>query len=282
MAVQPFIRRVQLAVDGALSVMGDGSPDGLRITFNVTKTMLSPPNASEITVYNLTRGTRATIQRSLSRATLSVGYDNVGMSMLARGSVLNVTSQRSGADVATKIRFLDGYAGQVGGITSQTLGAGTQVKDAVGTLAKQLPGVTVGTIDVDGQLGSRGRSMSMPTKDALDSLATEYGFSWSIQDEVFQAVSDKRSLGGTFSIGDGNLINASPLLTSPLQITTGVEIQAILNPNVKCGSSVKLTSTLNPKLNGTYKVHSVSYNGDTHTNQWVMTIQSFLTNPGGY
>jgi hypothetical protein len=285
---KPFIRTVDLIigpltedqgggpVKSAYRIISTGDRNSLRVKFNVKKTLLGAPNPSTIEIYNMSRASLERIKKSLSRVRLEVGYENAENTLLTQGAIKSIEVERQGADVITRIVLLDGWGGQIKGITNRTYGAKQSVADIVRDIASNMPGVTIGDIDVDGIIGRGGLTVSDRSADMLDRLAGQYGFSWSIQNGTFQAISDKRTLSRIVEISSKqrNLIKAVPVLNGPEQIQTALEIQAILNPRVTPGHKVKLTSDLNPRLNGFYKVHEVDFDGDTGDQSWNMTIRS--------
>lgn len=287
----PFIRVVELVVGplkefeaapsgaNAVKIRGDGSFAGLRIQFAVKKSLVQLPNQTQVKIYNLSKELRAAIQKSLTRVQVYVGYENTGLSLLSQGGVLSSVSERSGADIVTTVTILDGYSATSQAITNMTASGSQPVSSLISDLAKQLPGVTVGEINVQGDVGGKGRSISSPTSAALDDLSTEYGFSWSIQDGVFQAIDDSGYGSGTGVVlgsPSKNLISAAPVLSGPNQMQTGVKIKAIIDPSVKVGYPVKLNSSINPDLNGIYKAHTIAYSGDTHADTWEMDLEAYL------
>ncbi len=288
-ANQPLIRNIELLVgplaedqgggptSQALRLFSDGSRTGLRISFNVKKTLMSTPNVSSISIYNLRPATRERIRATLSRVRLSVGYENTGINVLSQGGILSSVTEKKPPEYATTLQILDGFGGQVKGISNVTFDGRIQVAEIVRTIAADMPGVEVGRIDIDGSVGSGGLSITDRTADALDALAMQFGFSWSIQDGVFQAISDRRSFNRTLTVSFRNrtLIQATPLLAGPMQIENGVEIVAILNPRVGPGDRVQLESEVNPGLNGVYKIHELDATGDTYDQSWTMTIRSY-------
>ena len=284
----PFIRNARLLIgplredegggpeDQALEIYSTGDRDGLRVKFNVKKTMLGPPNLSTIEIYNLSRDRAETINKTMSRVRLDIGWNNVDLALLTQGSIKSSVTERRGADLVTTLTLLDGWGGQVTGFTNRSYGKNRPVSEVVRNIAGNLPGVSIGDIDVDGTIGNSGYVVSDRSADALDRLAGQYGFSWSIQNGVFQAVSDQRALSRTVELSTRarNLIKATPVLNGPFQIQTAVEIEAIINPVVTPGHQIVLNSDINPKLNGAYKVHEVDFDGDTFDNSWNMRIRS--------
>lgn len=287
MSNAPFIRNVELIVgplkddlgqgqlQRAIRIFSSGDRNSLRIKFSIKKTMLGPPNLSSIEIYNLSRETREAINKSLTRVQLRVGYANTELALLAQGGIKSVVSERRGADIVTTVTIFDGWGGQIKGITNKTFASNQPVEQVVREVASKMPGVTLGDIDVDGFLGTRGYTVSDRSADVLDRLAGQYGFSWSIQNGTFQAISDKRTLSRIVNVSTKarNLIKAVPVLNGPLQIQTAVEINAILNAKATPGHKVRLESDINPKLNGIYKIHEVDFDGDTGDSNWNMSIR---------
>ncbi|MBL4769531.1 MAG: hypothetical protein JKY94_17795 [Rhodobacteraceae bacterium] len=288
-ASTPLIRNIEVLVgplsedkgggpkSSAVRVFSDGSREALRVRFNAKKTLLGSPNASVVEIYNLPPDTRARLRTTLARVLLSTGHRGEELSQLASGALQSITHSKVGPDIVTKLGFLDGYGGMTRGLANRSYGGPVTVASAVRDLAGDLPGVTLGRVDIDGTFGLGGRVFAGRAADALDDLSAQYGFSWSVQDGVFQALSDLRAFPRSTDINAENrtLISAQPILNGPMQIQTGVEIQAVLDARVKPGESVQLTSGTNPAVNGRLKVHNADFDGDTADVSWTMTLQSF-------
>ena len=295
-ALHPWLRRIVVTLGpleewrGQLSgevvrFESDGTPKGLKVTGTFQKTLMGMPSPSTISVYNLARDTRDAIRGSLTKISVQVGWQNTELHTLFQGSVLSAVSERSGADITTRISAIPGYGAMVRGVSSKTYAAGMPVKDVVKDLAADLPGLAVsdsGLAGLEGSLGSSGWSFAGSTKDGLTQLAGEYGFSWSIDDGQFRAVGDKASFGGFVELNgkEGGLISVVPALTGPLQVQNGVKIKAIYVPGIVAGSSVRVNSDVSPKLNGTYRVHTCDISIDAYSDQWTMDIDSFVNGSG--
>lgn len=292
---QPYSRVIELFIgplteelgggpaNQALRILADGSRDRLRIKFDIKKTLLSSPNASVVEIYNLKRDTVDRIRRSFTKIRMNVGWENTDLNQILSGGVMSYFTDKQTTERVTKVQVLDGVGGIVKGVTNKAFSGRLNVGDIVRDIAGDLPGVSIGNIDVDGTIGSGGLTVSDRSAEALDRLAAQYGFSWSVQDGTFQAVQDTRSFANTVIISGNNrnLIKATPILAGPMQIENGVEITAILDPSVRPGSRVRLESAENPNLNGTYKVHEVDFSGDSGDRTFTMTIRSFKVFAGG-
>lgn len=251
----------------ALRIVADGTNQNLRVTFNANKTVTGAPNQIDVAIWGLSRQTLQQVRGNLSRIQIIAGYlssaDSAGL--VASGGILSAIPERQGADVALRLTALDGYGGMVRGAYSRSFDGRTPISSVVQDIAASLPGVTVGQIDVDGQLFQKGQQFSGSTTGQLNRLADQYGFSWSVQDGVFQAVSDKRDTGRDFFFtSERNLITAVPLLNGPLAANVGVEITAKFDARMKPGDRMTIQSSVNPALNGSYKSTSVNLSFDSH------------------
>lgn len=290
-SVQPYIRQVELTIGPlpdymgggdqakAVRIFSDGSQNGLRVRFSIRKHIVSTASPSQIFLYNLSPATRRALHRSGTAMTLRAGWANTALPIIFSGGLLAATHQREGSDIVTTLISLPG-GGVSRSIVSRTDAGGTRLRDLVIDLAKQLPGVTIDPklIDIrDVAIGAQGTSFAGPTSEYLDKLARVHGFSWTIVDGVFQAGDDRKSFptGVVISSANGTLKRAEPMLMTPMQLQAGVTITSILNPWVQPGRDVKLISDLNPRLNGTYKAHTLAHSGDTHSSQWETTTETW-------
>lgn len=286
----PWLRKIKVQLgpleewrgEGRGSILefsSDGTRTGLRVKCSINKTMMGMPSPSTITIYNLSSDTRNAIARSLTKCTVFAGWENTDMQRVFSGSVMSVINERSGPDITSKLSVLPGYGSLARGYTAITFGPGTPCQAVVQRLAQDLPGMSApnGNLQgVEGNIGACGWSFAGPTKDGLNQLASEYGFSWTCDDGAV------RAMGDTFSLGDyveldgahGGLINITPTFEGPMQMQTGVTIKALYVPGITVGSTVKVVSYLNEKYNGTYKVHQINISMDAYSDDWSMTITS--------
>jgi len=290
-----FIRQVEVLIgpltEGkggnpaqALRLFSDGSRDGLRIAFRVQKSIISVPNYSTILFYNLNEDTRALLNNANLQITISAGWANSGkLPLIFSGGVLTSFSERQGADIVTRVNALTMGDTLSRAIGSFTFKSGMYVADCLLKVMSTADGVKIDTsaikISTD-KVSKGGISFAGQVKDLLDMMGRQYGFSWSIQDGIFQAVGDNVTLPGNPVVlngNDGSLISANPLLAGPLQITRGVRIKAILQPHVTVGKTVTVVNSANPGLDNDYKIHLIDFQGDTFSNDWFVDIQSLFT-----
>ena len=292
-ANQPLNRRVELKIgplpewqgggsaNAAVRLYGDGTTDHLRIKFDVHKNIASTSTPTVFTVYNLSPGIRASLQKAGIQIAAHVGWNNSALVELFKGGVQACVSRREGADIVTDILCLAGFGATARGVMSVSFNAGVPIKDLVLDAAKKLAGVTIDEklIKLDPAVtGSQGYSFAGRASNFLDKLARTYGFSWWITDGIFHALTDTEALQtGTVVISSASgLLRADPQLSSPMQIVSGVTIKSILNPHILPGREVKLVTKINPALSGMYKVHTLSHSGDTHSSNWETSIESWV------
>lgn len=269
-------RKVRVVI-GSKEIIGTGGYDGFRISFNVQKTILGSPNMIDMVIYNLSRDSRSIIRERKLPVTVEVGYeDEDELLLLFKGTTTSAIPTQEGADTVMNVTAMDGSDGIIYATQQITYDGPIAVATAVEEIAGTL-GVGIGPILVDGEFKEKGRSFSGPTQQILDTLSNEYGFSWSVQNGVFQALSDLESLPQSFIVSpETGLQAAQPLLSGPFMVQSGVEIQALLNARLNPGQLVNLRSNLDPTLNGEYKIHNIDFTGDTHGDQWSMSMQSFI------
>ena len=266
---------VGTASDGVL-INSTGDRAELAVEFVVEKTVTSSPNKSRITILNLGRDLRDRIRTSLARVELNAGYLGETV-VLATGGLESITHTRNGPDIFTDMVVLDGYGPVVQAVENNVIEAGTSVADAIAQLAETLPEVTLGRVMVEGEIGPGGLSISSRTSKILDQLAAQFGFSWSIQNGELEAIQDGQAFNliTEISLGARNLITVSPLLSGPEQQASGVQIDAIMNPNIRPGDLVNVQSEVTPSLSGQYRINAVTFSGGTFINEWVMTVKAF-------
>ena len=278
-----FIREVELVVENKL-YPSDGGNTGYRISFEISKTMLGSPNEAAITIYNLQNDKIDQLQERGLPVELSVGWRDTEAVRIFKGDLQTSLTSRSGPDRQTVLKCLDG--GQ-----AITFTAGQQTFDTVPIstiveyLAGEVMGLPISVIDIQGETGFKGRSISGTADRELDALAREFGFSWSVQDGDFYAIADDRDLPDTWVVARGTgLTSAKQILSGPLQVTTGVEIQSILNPKIFPNHRASLVwdegSDFPQYLENIYKVHNIGFVGDSHASDWSMNLQCFTL--GGF
>lgn len=243
-------------------IVADGTNERLRVAFQATKTLTGEPNKCEVKIYNLGADLRQAMRGELLRVQVIAGYDTGAPALVAYGALQESASTRQGPDIETRLVVLDGFGGMSRGIYSRAWSGGVPVARVVEDIARSMPGVRVGRVDVPGTLASKGAAMAGPATAQLNRLADQFGFSWSVQDGVFQAVADSDTSGSLWVFdSDQSLLSVTPKLDGT---ASGVEVTARFAPGVKPGDLVRVRSRLAPDLNGDYKANAVTLDFDSH------------------
>lgn len=255
-------------------VIGDVRVTGLRMQFSVKKNLAREPNTLDLTVTNLSKASRAALQEKDANVILEAGYkDNAQVIFV--GTVRRIASVKSGADWETRFLAGDGEARMRGARTSESFGPGTGVADVLGTLAENLVkgGKKVaeayrsgkglrGALNAGFDSFTNGIALQGPVAVQIDKVLEGTGYTWSIQDGVFQLrkmdepppgeailLSPQTGLVGSPEFGELNVVNATSLL----------------QPDLRPGRPVRLESEM---VRGLFEVYSVTHTGDTHGPNW--------------
>lgn len=265
----------------AFRIVSSGAVNDLRVQFSCKRTFGGAPNRSELIITNLSEQSRNLFRRGLTRVEVNAGYlngDNAGLRKVTTGGISSALPTDSAPEIETIVSFLDGFGGMSRGVFRRSFRGGVPLSTVVKAVAESMPGVTVGEshINIQGVTGASGRTFAGRAADILDDLGAQWGFSWSIQNGVFQALDDFTPLSTThlMSYRDGSLRSVKPILTGPLEIPTGVEIVGRLNPRINPGERVRVESLINSSLNGVYTVHEHDLSGNSHGNPWDSKIRT--------
>ncbi len=262
------------------SFWSDGTLNTLRISARIEKYVASMPAATQLMMYNMSLETRNSFTRNETKVMIEAGWENSGMSIVFRGDFLTAQTNRRGADTITTIFAASAHDALVSTLVNKTWGGGAKVEWILRDLVASLDGVTMGYIkNINATVGDRGYSMYGSAGNILNSLAREFGFSWTIDDGIFQAIGDKNAIATGPLLQAPYLIDANPLLSGAQQWTYGIKATTTFNFSLQPGHvfSVKSVDSL---LNGTYYAAQVSHNLDCYESRSFITeVQGFSTNP---
>lgn len=274
-----------------IRIVSNGDINTLHVAARIKKTVISVPNQSEISIWNLNEKTRNALTASGIRIELWAGQKNQAKEMVFSGGLLNsVFEPVPGRGIITKLIAIDGQSSLIRASVAKTYDANTPVRDIILDIVKKLPGIEVRESELsikskkDGKelvAGFMGISLIGSPKSCLDKLARQFGFSWSIQNGIFTCTKDAEYMtSGVVLGGSTRLVKVSPLLSGPAQQQVGTAITCIYTPGVVPGHSVRVDSKVTPGLNGNYGVHTIDYDLDPKGNAWTMNIESFITTFG--
>lgn len=278
--IGPFLewQGMKLNKNQAIKLVSNGNNNTLKISAHIEKSITPITDTATLTIYNLREETRRALKRGLS-VYIFAGYENQEKELVYHGGITNYVSDKMGPDIVTKILCYTAQASVIMAKSEVTYTDGVDVKDVVIELAQKFEGVTVDPINVNvkGKIGYSGFSFLGQTKDALNKLAKQYGFTWTINDDVFYAQTDGEYTPSNIILTVQNgLRKVSPRLTGPWANQEGVDISAMYQPNVAPWKNIRVVSELNPNLSDKYVCHNLQYDLSPKDNMWDMSLTDIL------
>jgi hypothetical protein len=261
--IRLFDRRFRLTVAGV-------AIDGLRVAFDVTRTLRATPNEAQIRVYGLSRSTEALIVQSADVA-LSAGYAD-GTSGIFRGAVRYAQPIHEEAERGVSIFARDGAAAWRA-TSALSLAAGGSVLAIVSRLATDagltLPRASTAVLAAAGRV--RGSAVAVgSTWRRIDDVLTSAGLSWSIQDGAIQILAPGQTLQGDSAL----LTPATGLIGSPSRkVDAGKETisaRSLLRGDIVPGARVEVRSD---GFAAVVRAVKVRHSGDTHGQDWITEIE---------
>lgn len=300
MAVELYLRSCVLKVGppGGAGVR----VEGLRIAFDVRKSLQSASNKARVQVWNLAEETRGAIRERHDALEIEAGYEGLS-ELLYAGEILHAAHPRSGPDVVTSLECGDGAESFRSAQLAKTFRRGERVVNVIEAAAKKLTepiedepddpltwgprpkptkpsrvslrGADADLTALEADLAAQGistvlrrpLSVNGSAKDVLDSLGRTYRFDWSVQDGALQVVSYGRALTGEAV----SLSPSSGLLGDPTPTEAGVKLVALLIPRIRPGAVLDLDSRA---VKGKFRAEHVAFVGDTHSDTWTTEVEA--------
>ncbi len=240
--------------------------EGLRVKFEIEKTLEPVPNKAVITVYNLNADSRALTERPRLFLALSVGYGNI-IEDIFNGDISQPKSQLTGPDIITTFEVGDGEVAYQQSRVDITYTAGTSIKDAILGVARSF-GQTIKDLSAVGpEKILNGLVLSGPSRQHLNQLTEKSGLEWSIQDGSIQVLKK----GGVTNEEAVVLTPQTGLIGIPQKKDQGIELTSLLQTKLKPGRIVQVQSKF---ISGTFKCSRVTHKGDTHDKDWISVVEA--------
>lgn len=302
-----FHRRAVLEVGqvGALGFRADSrsgnlDKEGLRIAFDVEKTIHSSANTARIQVYNLSEANRSRASKG-AVVRLSAGYGDL-LELLYEGDVERADTSRSGADIMTTLECGDGSPVFAAQTINKTFPAGTPTMDVVLAVAKKFtesyPDYAKNPVKFDrdpkkkkaSRLSVKGLerdlsrlkssleaqgfatvlrkplSVSGNGREVMDELARMWRFFWSVQDGSIQVVAYGNSTQESVLLS-----KETGLLDVPSPTEYGVKTRSLIVPRLRPGGALTVKSAT---VNGQFRVETVKVSGDTRGGDWTTECEA--------
>ena len=275
---------------------------GLRVQFEIIKTLRSSLNTAVIKVYNLAPDNERKIKGEFDEVLLSVGYEGAAL-LVFRGQIRWATTYSEGTDRITEIHAADGERDARKSIVNFTLAAGTTDGQLLDKLVGSFESTTKGQIVIKDKKRLRGRVVSGLAYPQAVRIGQENGANASIQDGRLDIIPADSTLP-TQAI----VIRADTgMKAAPEVDDNGVKVRCQLNPRIRCNGRIQLdnhdlklkvfkererkpgaqpaaraggTTSKSPKSknlarldpDGRYKCYKVVHKGDTRGSTWESTV----------
>lgn len=283
-----FLRAYELTIippDGATRTIRD-----LRVSFEITKSLLSFPNLAKITLYNPSPDTLSALQTKFTKLILNAGYEG-DLRLLFTGEIRNVLQGKASYESQAIVYAGDGERDWQNASFNKTYSANTSVATVVRDVLKSFTNTAVGILQGLPEVADKlmGQTQSGASKDILDKFADEYGFNWSIQDGEITIVPDDEPLSTTETI---LISSATGMVGSPTVTVIGADVTTLLNPRLVPNVPFQIQSVgadlqfgdlfffTPPRTRGEglYKVQEALFKGDSREGDWTTTVKGRVLN----
>ena len=255
----------------------DVSPDirvtDLKIKFEIKKSLTADKNYCRVDIYNLSEATRNRITNDInSLVRVQAGYlENVGLVEIGQGNISNVIHSFKTPDIITTIYAKDGFRATRRNNISLSFVEKTPLDSIIKAIIGKLD-LPVKFVDYDkSALLNGGFSHIGSIPDALNQLALQFNFSWSIQNGQVLITGLNKSTGRqtvVLSASTGLIENPEKIIkTKELALTSRYEykVTSLLQPQLEISDLIKIESKT---LNGVFIINEFQHIGDTRGNDW--------------
>lgn len=260
----------------------------LRIAFDGTKSVDKALNELNIQIYNLSRDHRNKIIRdaadkdpqknkdkkklteaekksqklaeskdktAIFKIVLRAGYDH--LETIFTGDILEAYTERSGADFITHITGQDGLFDFRSAFTSKTVKG-----DAIDAILHDMPRTAKGKVSKRKENVRHkvlvGNSAKLLSEQLFDNEVMFF------DNDTLHIIKD----GEVVSDIAVDINSETGLLQAPTKADKLISARTLMNPAVRVGGLVNLTSIYAPHYNGIYRVETIKFTGDSEGTDW--------------
>jgi hypothetical protein len=290
-----YRRRARLSVGppgGELKIW-----EGLRIVFNITKTIDAEPNKASIQIYNLNQDSRDRIQRKRDVVKLEIAYGNEPLEEIFNGEIRFVDHRKQNADMMTAIESGDGDTPWSDIHLSETMGArnvGTSVSQVFARLKQIFNDEMRNHFGTDPSIvADFDAIIDEITQEATSDISVIFRKGISLRGE-FGKVMDRmcERVGLNFFINNQTMyvlkqtatLNLEPILLTPetgligsprKTEDGGLQVKSLIVPGLLVGREIVVESREVSGLRG-WKITRLNLRGDTEGDDWTATTDSEL------
>lgn len=301
--------KLTVAKDGSNTAALDLSD--FRVKFRVTQAAVSRPCTAEITVYNVSDSvvnsidapTNSFVKNSHLTVILEAGYQE-RHSIIFQGDLWwKSTGRESETDTYLRLIAATGDRAHQYAVVNASIPKGSSQADVFSTIAKTMEPYGVKTPNQPTLMATplaRGKVLYAMSRDAMQNCADVNNFDWGYTDQGLIAIPK------TGKPADDRVVilnAASGLLDRPALDVGGLQLRALLNPDLEFGRVIQVdTSTIQgadystaissnsvaqnqaatgqtADENGLYIIKSREFVGDTRGNEWFVDIIATAYNP---
>lgn len=265
--------------------------DGLRVRFQLTKTLLGYPTRGKVEIYNLSEANIQRVTKRLTSVRVEAGYGATGdMRQIFLSNIMNYYKTRQNVDSIFTL-ILSGSAPAWNGSTfNRTYREGVMPAQIIRDVAGSFADVIIGTILEDENWTSKLSSVTHAGSvvDIMNKLSEDYNFDWSVHDGQLDIVPREKI------IEDRPVFVITPqtgLLGSPTLTELGADFRILINPDIMLARKLQMSTEsvilgqeglefrkVRNTADGFYKVMDLRYLGDTRGNEWYCDIIGWRTN----
>ena len=256
----------------------------LRVQFKIERNLQKEPNSADISIFNLSKESRAAVQEKGRPAEIEAGYFG-NTSLIFKGDLDYGSTVRTGPDWVTTFQATDGGKQYRAARINTSFDAGSATKDILRTVADSL-GLGLGNISEE--LGKnlpritatqyvKGLVLSGQASLAFEKIAKRAGFEWSIQDGQIQLTRPGKALDPNAAIV---LNQGTGLIGSPEQGEKGlIKLRSLLQPELLPGKRIQVQAGARnaagvPEIDAFFRIEKSLFLGDTWGSDWYSDLEA--------
>ncbi len=241
----------------------------LTVRFDIERHMFASINNAKFSIYNLNAAARKdiyfdrtlhTIYKSLS---FNAGYGYIlpsaSLPLAFKGNITKARTRREGVDLITDVECFDGGYAIANGLVAISQPAGWKFKDVFNRCAATLPMCAVGSVADLSAPNSRGITLNGNTWQEMQNKLTPPGCQLFIDNETVNIVGDNDVVSQSGGLSE--ISSDTGLVSIPVKEDSVINCTMLFAPELVVGQQIQLLSTLNPWVNGFYKIWGLHHHG---------------------
>ena len=268
-------RFLELQVD-TIKIVHRPPSVGLRVEFDVVRTLKKEPNAAEIKIYGLSPDHRAALSKvDLPVVSLTAGYETEHTTLFY-GQCHHARHEHAGSEVVTTLSTSDGGKAYQTARLHKSFGPRTKAGEVLRALAKAIPGVKPGNLETAIQRLNAGKAADIyidgcviagHVPPCIDLLCRSAGLEWSIQENKLQFLDVGKALSSTAIVLTESNLTVTPAISGK----NTIEAQTFIQQDFLPGRQVQVRHEF---AAGVFRLEKCHYTGDTHADNWFVDFEA--------